>query len=75
MSLFFETLREQLQKLVCALRSDPQAELVEEEGILQREPRGDLADNFLGDAVEITSVHLVALPVPQREQLRDGPHV
>ena len=56
MSLFFETLREQLQKLVCALRSDPQAELFEE-------------------GVESTSVLLVALPVSQRAQLRDGPHV
>ena len=64
MSLFLETLREPLQKLVCALRPNPPAELLEEGGMPQREPRGDRADNFLGDAVEITPVLLVALPVP-----------
>ena len=74
MSLFFETLREQLQMLVCALRFDPQAERFDEGVIPQREAHGDLADNFLVDAVEKTSVLLVALAVPNCEQLRCGPH-
>ena len=52
MSLFFETLREQLQMLVCALRFDPQAEFFDEEVIPQQEAHGDLTDNCLVAAVE-----------------------
>ena len=74
MTLFFETLREQLQMLVCALRFDPQAELFDEGVIPQREAHGDLADNFVVDAIEKTSILLVALAVSKREQLRCGPH-
>ena len=59
--------------LICAIRFDLQAELFGEAIIPQRETHGDLAGNFVVDAIEKTSILLVTIALSKREQLGCGP--